>query len=70
MLEQKFHEVKEEAMEVEEDGQGAHPKLVVGLYESVEGEGIPKSFPLKNSANSAVGRVGAMKAAKWILKGC
>ena len=48
MLEQKFHEVKEEAMEVEEDVQGAHPKLVVGLYEPVKGKGVPKSFPFDN----------------------
>ena len=24
------------------------PELVVGLYEAVKGEGIPKSFPLNN----------------------
>ena len=35
-------------MEVEEDVQGAHPQLVVGLYEPVKGKGVPKSFPFDN----------------------
>ena len=32
-------------MAVGEDVQGAHPELVVGLYESVEGKGVPEGIP-------------------------
>jgi len=35
--------------QLEEMSRGAHPKLVIGFYEPVKSEGVPKGFPFDDN---------------------